>query len=194
MAGRGGEGPDLQGGVETGRGCGLSLETTAGVALQLQPAKRPASASIQLVKLDKTGWVSGGESILESVRESRAPGETWRVKGHLSPCRIWGAGAQDWGVGRGPSGLWFRPNPNPRETQRYGALVFPLEKSDPPSLTFGLRQLISTPISLLTSQRVTATIKLGNRMADLTLSPLHSKNSVESSQYHFVINMVPAGT
>lgn len=61
MAGRGGEGPGLQGGVETGRGCGLSLETTAGVALQLQPAKPPASASIQLVKLDKKdrmglGW------------------------------------------------------------------------------------------------------------------------------------------
>ena len=31
-------------------------------------------------------------------------------------------------------------------------------------------------------------------MADLTLSPPHSKNSMEGRQYHFVINIVPAGT
>ena len=72
--------------------------------------------------------------------------------------------------------------------------MLPLEKSDPPSLTFGLSHLISAPISLLTSQSVTATIKVGNRMAGLTLSPPHSKNSMEGSQYHFVINVVPAGT
>ena len=72
--------------------------------------------------------------------------------------------------------------------------MLPLEKSDPPSLTFGLRQLISALIHLFTSQRVTARIKLGNRMADLTLSPSHHKISMESSQYHFVINIVPAGT
>ena len=56
-----GRGQACREGWRRAEGCGLSLETTAGVALQLQPAKPPASASIQLVKLDKKdrmglGW------------------------------------------------------------------------------------------------------------------------------------------
>lgn len=58
---------------------------------------------------------------MESVRESRAPGETWQMKGHLSPCRFWWPAGLRWGAGKGLSGLWFRPNPNPRETERHGA-------------------------------------------------------------------------
>lgn len=142
LAGRGGrraEGVDCPG--DHCRGCSPASASQAS-----------ASASIQLVKLDRTGWVSGGESILESVRESRAPGETWRVKGHLSPCRISGCGGPGLGCGQGAIRLWTGPIPTPGETQRYGALVLPLESLTHLHSRSAFVSSLALPISLLTSQ------------------------------------------
>lgn len=77
------------------------------------PAKRPASASIQLVKLDKTGWVSGGSPSWRVLRGSRHQVRPWQVKDHPVSLNLGSAGAQDWGVGEAIR-LWFPAQSQPQ--------------------------------------------------------------------------------
>ena len=132
----------------------------------------------------------GGESVVVSTEESRAPGETRRVKGRRSLCRVYGG--QKTGGGRGLFRVWFPPAPNPRETDQHRGyeLRFKIRPTLIHILPLSAQWL--SELCPLSWQRVPVRIKLGNRVTDHTSPPGTARIPWTAASTISVIDVVPA--